>query len=428
MITKTFLHNKTTSKRILALCLAFVLSFLLLATGVSAVSQQELDALKAKQSSLARQKSEVQAQANALQNELDAKTQQLDLLSQEIELTVQEIDTLTQLIATYTSAVAQMEDELAKSRLEEKRAIEHFHTRVRAMEENGSVSYISILFKASSFTDLLSRINCIEEISRHDSELIDNVRAAQKLVEENKAATEAQIAVQQEAVEEYQEKQTELLAQQAEVEAVLASLSADSAEYQQQLEAIASMQATLNGQVSNMTTALEELKRLQAEQDAMQNINPSTPSTGTGNTGGNGGSGSSGGSAWYGDGTSTASGVDIVNYAQGFLGVPYVYGGTSPSGFDCSGLVYYCYTNFGYSVYRTAATLAYNGTAVSKDNLQAGDVILFTSSSGGYIGHCGIYVGGGQFIHAPRTGDVVKFSSLSESYYSQHFYGARRIV
>ncbi len=422
MISDTFLHNKTSAKRILALCLALVLSFSMLSTGVSAVSQQELDALKAKQSDLARQKSEVQAQASALQDELSEKNQQLDLLSQEIELTVEEIDTLNQLIASYTSAVAQMEDELARSRLEEEKAVEHFHTRMRAMEENGSVSYIAILFKASSFTDLLSRINCIEEISRHDNELIDNVRAAQKLVEENKAATEAQIAIQQEAVEEYQKKQDELLAQQAEVEAVLASLSADSAEYQQQLETIVSMQTTLSGQVSTMTTALEELKRLQAEQNAMQDINNSTGSDSTGGTG------NTGGSTWYGDGTSTATGMDIVNYAQSFLGVPYVYGGTSPSGFDCSGLIYYCYTYYGYSVYRTAATLAYNGTAVSKDNLQAGDVILFTSSGGGYIGHCGIYVGGGQFIHAPHTGDVVKFSSLSDSYYSQHYYGARRIV
>lgn len=423
MISTPFLHNKTTAKRILALCLALVLSFGLLQTGVFAVSQQELDALKAKQSDLARQKADIQAQANALQDELSAKTEQLDLLSQEIELTVQEIDTLTQLIASYTSTVAQLEDELAKSEIKEKEMVEHFRTRVRAMEENGTVSYISILFKASSFSDLLSRISCIEEIAKYDNQLIDDVRAAQKQVAENKAATEKQIAVQQQAVEEYRQKQTELLEQQTEVEAVLATLSESSAEYQQQLETIGSMQSTLNTQVGNMATALEELKRVQAEQDAMQNMNK--PSTGNGS--GSGGNGN-GNTPSFGDGTSTATGLDIVNYAKGFLGVPYVYGGTSPSGFDCSGLVYYCYTHYGYSVYRTAATLAYNGTAVSRDNLQAGDVVLFTSSGGGYIGHCGIYIGEGQFIHAPHTGDVVKISSLSDNYYSKNYYGARRII
>ena len=79
-------------------------------------------------------------------------------------------------------------------------------------------------------------------------------------------------------------------------------------------------------------------------------------------------------------------------------------------------------------MYRTAATLAYNGTSVTRDSLQVGDVILFTSSGGGYIGHVGIYVGGGQFVHAPHTGDVVKISNLSDSYYNSHYAGARRIA
>ena len=133
------------------------------------------------------------------------------------------------------------------------------------------------------------------------------------------------------------------------------------------------------------------------------------------------------GSSWTNDTTvSGGTGQDIVNYAEKFLGVPYVYGGTSPSGFDCSGLVYYCYRHFGYSVNRTAAGLSYNGTSVSA--LRPGDVLLFTSVDGSYIGHCGIYIGGNQFIHAPHTGDVVKISNLSDSYYTSHYVGARRII
>jgi cell wall-associated NlpC family hydrolase len=113
---------------------------------------------------------------------------------------------------------------------------------------------------------------------------------------------------------------------------------------------------------------------------------------------------------------------------ESFLGVSYVYGGTSPSGFDCSGLVYYCYRHFGYRINRTAAALSYNGVSVSASNLQAGDIVLFTDGSGSYIGHCGIYIGGGSFIHAPHTGDVVKISSLSSSYFKEHYVGARRII
>ena len=421
MKTNAFTHTGSAVKRLVALCLVLALSLGLLCTGAGAVSQQELNALKNKQSQLAQQKAGVQAQAQALQNEMDSKTEQLELLKQEIEITAQEMETLTQLIAAYTNSVAQMEDTLAKSEAKERELTEHYRTRVRAMEESGSASYISILFKASSFTDLLSRINCIEEISKYDSTLIDRVRESRDQVETAKAAMEDEMAAQQKVFEEYQQKQEELVAQQAEVETALASLSASSAEYDQQLAALTSMQTTINGQISTMTTQLEELKRLQAEQEAARQAaqqQQNNISSGGGTPG----------TQWYGDGTSTATGLDIVNYAKGFLGVPYVYGGTSPSGLDCSGLVYYCYTHFGYSVNRTAASLAYNGSAVSKDNLQAGDVILFTSSGGGYIGHCGIYVGNGQFIHAPHTGDVVKISSLSDTYYTNHYYGARRIV
>ena len=422
MTTKANLHSTMMLKRIVALCLVLVLSLGILSIGAGAVNQQELNALKEKQNQLAQQKAGVQAQSQALENEIDAKTEQLGLLAQEIDITAQEMDALTELIAAYTNSVAQMEDELARCQAEEERLMEHFRVRMRAMEESSSISYIAILLKASSFTDLLDRIDCISEIMKYDNDLIYKVRDAQQQVKDAKAAMEAEIVAQQLVFEEYQQKQAELLSQQAEVEAALASLSASSAEYQQQLAAISAMQATINGQVNTMAAQLEELNRLQAEQNASQGL----PAGGGTSGGGTSGGGASGGGASKPSGTGTGS--DVATYAMSFLGVPYVYGGTSPSGFDCSGLVYYCYKAYGYSVYRTAATLAYNGTSVSRDSLQVGDVILFTSSGGGYIGHVGIYVGGGQFVHAPHTGDVVKISNLSDSYYNSHYAGARRIA
>jgi len=124
----------------------------------------------------------------------------------------------------------------------------------------------------------------------------------------------------------------------------------------------------------------------------------------------------------------SAKGQAIVDYAKQFLGVPYVWGGTSPSGFDCSGLVYYVYGKFGVSLYRTADDMAFNGKEVPLDQMQPGDIVLFWNRerySG--IHHCGIYVGDGNFIHAPQTGDVVKITTLKTGYYSGTVYAARRI-
>lgn len=129
-----------------------------------------------------------------------------------------------------------------------------------------------------------------------------------------------------------------------------------------------------------------------------------------------------------GSGTSGSAGEAIVAKAKEYLGVPYVYGGTSPSGFDCSGLVYYVYKQLGYSLYRTATAQYKNGTYVERSDLQAGDILIFYNSGMTGIGHAGIYIGDGQFIHASSGGGKVQINKLSESYYNSHYYGARRVV
>ena len=127
-----------------------------------------------------------------------------------------------------------------------------------------------------------------------------------------------------------------------------------------------------------------------------------------------------------GDASGSATGNAAVNLAKQFLGVPYVWGGTTPSGFDCSGLMQYVYAQLGYSIGRTTYKQVNDGTAVDKSNLQPGDLVFF--SNNGDIHHVGMYVGNGQFLHAPHTGDVVKISSLSEPHYAEQYYTARRIA
>ncbi len=122
------------------------------------------------------------------------------------------------------------------------------------------------------------------------------------------------------------------------------------------------------------------------------------------------------------------AGEKIVAEAKKYLGVRYVYGGTSPSGFDCSGFVYYVYRQCGYSITRTATAQNSVGAKVDRANMQPGDIIIFLNGARSAIGHAGLYIGNGQFIHASSGGGKVMISSLSESYYNTRFYSARRVV
>lgn len=123
------------------------------------------------------------------------------------------------------------------------------------------------------------------------------------------------------------------------------------------------------------------------------------------------------------------SGAEVIEYAKQYLGYKYVAGGSSPSiGFDCSGFTTYVYKHFGISLNRSSRDQIKNGVAVSKNNLQPGDILIFNGSSNTSIGHVGIYVGGNDFIHAANSREGVIITSLSSSYYQKRYVGARRVI
>lgn len=115
----------------------------------------------------------------------------------------------------------------------------------------------------------------------------------------------------------------------------------------------------------------------------------------------------------------------LIEYAKQFLGLPYVYGGSTPKGFDCSGFVKYIFGQFGVQLSRTTYSQVNEGVYVPKDQLRMGDLVFF--APGGNINHVGIYISDGNFIHSTHTGDVVKISSINSGYYANHYYTARRV-
>ena len=122
------------------------------------------------------------------------------------------------------------------------------------------------------------------------------------------------------------------------------------------------------------------------------------------------------------EGGTTDAPSGVVGVAMSQIGTPYQWAGASPGGFDCSGLVMYAYSKEGVSLPHSSYAMWNDGTSVPKDQLEPGDIVFFNG-----LGHVGIYVGGGQFVHAPHTGTDVQVSSLDNSSYGSSYVGARRI-
>ena len=122
-----------------------------------------------------------------------------------------------------------------------------------------------------------------------------------------------------------------------------------------------------------------------------------------------------------------SAGQQLVRVAAGLIGTPYKFGGDSPRGFDCSGLVFYSFDRLGIEVPRTAADQRRAARGIDVDALTPGDLVFFRTSAR-KVDHVGIYAGEGRFIHAPRSGHVVSYAYLDDPYYRKHFVSAGRLL
>jgi len=256
----------------------------------------------------------------------------------------------------------------------------------------GQDTGLEVLLGATSMDDLITRIDTMNRVSDQSTDVLRQVKTFRAKVKEQRARLQTAHVEQAKLVAQRSAEKASIEGQLASRQQLLSSIKSEieqmqAAEKQRQAELAAQARARL---ASNGVTVLN------ASAGAVTQPAPVyTPPPGK-----------------YGG---------VVGIAMQYLGVPYVYGGASPSGFDCSGLVMYVFAQIGVSLPHNAAAQYGAGVPVSRDQLQAGDLVFFNG-----LGHVGIYIGGGQFIHAPHTGDVVKISSIS-GWYSSTWVGARRL-
>jgi cell wall-associated NlpC family hydrolase len=270
-------------------------------------------------------------------------------------------------------------------------------------------SAISVLFGASSLDDLVNRIDTVNRVADQDARVVREVRHYRAAVARQKRELASAHSRQATIVQQRADAQASIESQLSERRQLVASIRSEISRLQAEERA---RQIELERQARERLLAAELAahQRQTAPSDTAApfqsedsvGVVASTPDTAVIPSSGHGG--------------------DVVSIAMQYLGVPYVWGGESPGGFDCSGLVVFAYAQIGISLPHYTGALWNVGTPVSADQLEPGDLVFFYG-----LGHVGIYIGGGQFVHAPHTGDVVKISTLDGSY-SSSFDGARRIL
>lgn len=335
---------------------------------------------------LQNQKNQLQKDAQTLKS-VQTQTQdseiKLENLDNQIESIMSKINDNKKQITITEQNIKVAENELKKAQDDITAEKDLFGERMSAMYINGSEGYLDIILSSKGFNDFLSNIETVTKIIEYDQKVIKDLNLKQDELNKKKEALNTQ--------------NSKLLALKSDNENKLVQLNSDKAEQNKLIVQAKAQERLYASKVSASQSVINEtLKQIEAIRNSVPKYSPSR-------------------------GSVPISSNAVIAYASNFLGTPYLWGGTTPSGFDCSGFTQYVYRHFGVSLGRTTYDQINNGYAVSKDQLQPGDLVFFGTGS---PTHVGIYVGNGMYINAPHTGDVVKIASVNRS----DFITGRRVM
>jgi peptidoglycan DL-endopeptidase CwlO len=324
---------------------------------------------------------------------------ELNQLDANLERAVQQYDLANVKLARVKRDLKENGHELRIAKHNLKRSRQVIAKRLVTLYTSDQASTIEVILGAQSIDDMLNRVDTANRVSALDADVLKQVRTFKAAVKRHGRELASAKAQAQRLVAERAAKRRAIESQIGARRQLLSSIKGQIAQLQ-------AAQHARDLQMARIAQARLSTVQAEAVHQAQNTVVGPTAATPEGATV---------------VPPSTHGGV--VGVAMSFLGTPYAWGGASPGGFDCSGLVMYSYAQVGVSLPHSSYAQWGYGVSVSRDQLQPGDLVFFDG-----LGHVGIYVGGDQFVHAPHTGDVVKVSSLSEGWYAATYVGARRIL